>query len=232
MHVLVSFFGRKQVETPEHTKPQPKFTYRELGKVHPKWCMSYLVRNWKGKFQIKPDAKQFLFWPEMCSNCIGCVSCSGINPYWTAMCKMLCRLSHWIFVINWEPGNGKAPSHSIDWKQGDCVVIQSKLVGNSGTGFQTHVRLMSHGHSLSVQIRISTLWMPTMCQALAHSTSGKHLLLMVKPVTFRNENNLEKPLPFNYTRPWSRRVHPKVIEHHWNQNSFTLASRFPWWLRW
>ena len=32
------------------------------------------------------------------------------------------------------------------------------------------------------------------------------------------KNNLEKPLPFNYTRPWSRRVDPKVIEHHWNQN--------------
>ena len=36
------------------------------------------------------------------------------------------------------------PFHRL--KEGDCELNQRKLVGNSGTGFQTHVRLMSHGH--------------------------------------------------------------------------------------
>ena len=34
--------------------------------------------------------------------------------------------------------------------------------------------------------------MPTMCQAAAYSTSGKHLLLMVMLVTFRDEKQAGK----------------------------------------
>ena len=48
MHVLVSFFGRKQVETPERIKPQPKFTYREL-KSPPKMVHVIFGQKLEGK---------------------------------------------------------------------------------------------------------------------------------------------------------------------------------------
>lgn len=62
------FLWGKASEAPESIKPQSKFTYGEFGRFYPQQFMSYLFGQkfiWKGTFQVKPDAKQFLFWPEM-----------------------------------------------------------------------------------------------------------------------------------------------------------------------
>lgn len=95
--------------------------------------MSCMVRNSFGRenFQRKPDAKQFLFWPEMWGKGLDVLATADerISTYWTTMGKMHYRLSHGIFVINGEAGNGKASSHFLDWKNETQWACPEQVVG-------------------------------------------------------------------------------------------------------
>ena len=54
--------------------------------------------------------------------------------------------------------------------------------------------------------------MPTMCQAAAYSTSGKHLLLMVMLVTFRDEKQAGKDFVI---QPYKTMIQKGWSQDHW-----------------
>ena len=159
------------------------------------------------------------------------VSASGeerISTCWTVMCKMLCRLSHWIFVISWEAGYGKASFRFIDWKREALWAYPEQAGGKQWHCF-SHPCQANAPWSLSF---IPSVFFECLLCARHQSTAylGNTCFRWQRVKHSEMKNKLDKSLPFDCTRSWSRGVDPKVTElvsnSIGNRTQFILASKF------